>query len=327
MKNIFIDAQIWLSLYDFSSDDLDQFGKLKDLIVHGDVKIILTEQVRDEVMRNRENKLKDVLTKTENIKFSTPVLYQGYKTEYESLRKSIVAADKTNRELRTKIRHDIEKQTLPQDKLIKEFFDISTVLQSSKEALDKAVIRCKIIGNPPRKDDKCGDAITWETLLEQYENKSDMFFISGDKDFRSVVDETRMNQFLVNEWEKIKESKIFFYSSLTAFFSKHLTDIKLETQKKKEDLIDELHRSGSFQETHDIIKRMNFYLSWSKEQVYRIAKAMRTNSQVAWILTDDDLIEFVEKYIEPCFYGDNEDVVWIREFWIKHRGWEFDFPF
>ncbi|MCL2556229.1 MAG: hypothetical protein FWE03_04330 [Firmicutes bacterium] len=72
---------------------------------------------------------------------------------------------------------------------------------------------------------------------------------------------------------------------------------------------------------------MNFYLSWSKEQVYRIAKAMRTNSQVAWILTDDDLIEFVEKYIEPCFYGDNEDVVWIREFWIKQRGWEFDFPF
>ncbi|MCL2556228.1 MAG: PIN domain-containing protein [Firmicutes bacterium] len=115
MKNIFIDAQIWLSLYDFSSDDLDQFGKLKDLIVHGNVKIILTEQVRDEVMRNRENKLKDVLTKTENIKFSTPVLYQGYKTEYESLRKSIVSADKTNGELRTKIRHDIEKQTLPQD--------------------------------------------------------------------------------------------------------------------------------------------------------------------------------------------------------------------
>ena len=32
MKNLFIDSNIWLSLYHFTSDDLTQFEKLKDFL-------------------------------------------------------------------------------------------------------------------------------------------------------------------------------------------------------------------------------------------------------------------------------------------------------
>ena len=60
MKNLFIDSNIWLSLYHFSNDDLAQFMKLKDLI-GVDFNILLPEQVVDEVNRNRENKIKDAL--------------------------------------------------------------------------------------------------------------------------------------------------------------------------------------------------------------------------------------------------------------------------
>ena len=32
MKNLFIDSNIWLSLYHFTNDDLAQFSKLKDMV-------------------------------------------------------------------------------------------------------------------------------------------------------------------------------------------------------------------------------------------------------------------------------------------------------
>lgn len=58
MKNLFIDSNIWLSLYHFSSDDLKQFSKLKELI-GTDIRLYITQQVSDEVRRNREAKLND----------------------------------------------------------------------------------------------------------------------------------------------------------------------------------------------------------------------------------------------------------------------------
>ena len=32
MKNLFIDSNVWLSLYHFTNDDLAQFGKLKEIL-------------------------------------------------------------------------------------------------------------------------------------------------------------------------------------------------------------------------------------------------------------------------------------------------------
>ena len=50
MKNLFIDSNIWLSLYHFTNDDLVQFGKLKEL--NGtDIKLFVPQQVYDEVKR------------------------------------------------------------------------------------------------------------------------------------------------------------------------------------------------------------------------------------------------------------------------------------
>ena len=63
-KNLFIDANIWLSLFHFSNDDLEQFSKLRDLIGAGIV-LYIPEQISHEVYRNRENKLKDALEKFE----------------------------------------------------------------------------------------------------------------------------------------------------------------------------------------------------------------------------------------------------------------------
>lgn len=60
MKNLFIDSNIWLSLYHFTSDDLTQFEKLKDFL-DKDIRLWIPHQVYDEVLRNREAKIQDLL--------------------------------------------------------------------------------------------------------------------------------------------------------------------------------------------------------------------------------------------------------------------------
>ncbi len=313
MINLFIDAQIWLSLYSFSSNDLKQFSKLKECIANGEVNIILTEQIKDEVYRNRENKLHEVIDKTKNINFNIPVLYQGYTKEFSTLKKRLKDLQETNTEIQSKIEEDIIAQKLPQDILIKELFSISTILKTTQEIVDNAVLRFRILGNPPGKDNKCGDAINWETLLSNY-NSGDLFFISDDKDYKSVLDKKRLNQYLENEWTTKKNSKIYFYENLNDFFSNHISDIKLTTYKKQDDLIKELADCGSFAGTHRTIAKMSKYTDWNETQISAICNIARYNNQVYGIIDDSDVHEFLEKLVSPLLFNtDDEDIIDVQK--------------
>ena len=83
MINLFIDSQIWLDLYYFSSNDLVQFEKLNDML-GVDVNIIFTRQVKNEVDRNREIKIKEAMKQFKEYKLQFPNLCKGYK-EYNDL--------------------------------------------------------------------------------------------------------------------------------------------------------------------------------------------------------------------------------------------------
>lgn len=300
MINVFMDAQIWLSLYSFSNNDLKQFGKLKECITNEEVNIILTEQLIEEVYRNRENKLHDVIDKTKNISFNIPVLYQGYTKEHSQFKKQLKELQELNTEIQKKINEDIIAQNLPQDILIRELFSLATVLKTTPEIIDKAVLRFRIHGNPPGKDNKCGDAINWETLLEHYAY-DDLFFISDDKDYKSVLDKNRLNQYLENEWQNKKKTKIYFYENLSEFFAKHLSDIKLSTNKKQDKLIEDLANSWNFATTHSIISKMNKYNDWNEKQISAICNIALNNDQVSSIIEDYDIKTFLTKIVEPLF--------------------------
>lgn len=314
MIKVFIDANIWLLLYNsFSVDILKQFGKLKSLMRSGAVSVILTKQIKDEVSRNREKKLKEVLDKTENIQFNFPFLYNGYDDLYKDLYTSFVNFQNLNKQMRERIHTDIFAERLPQDVLIKEMFELSNELETSPAIIEKAITRWKIIGNPPGKDDKCGDAISWETLLDKCDVGEDIFFISDDKDFRSVLDEGKIKQFLSNEWEAVKNSKIYFYRGMSEFISKHIEDIRSDTRKKQDAIIEMLENSGSFATTHRIIEQMAVYDDWTIEHVEKIAQVARRNNQISWILSDDDISEFMKKLLNPLV-GErvSEEIEWLR---------------
>ena len=98
--NLFIDTNIYLSFYHFTSDDLSELGKLALLIVEKKLVLIVTNQVIDEFQRNREVKIASALTqfKEQKLNLQFPQLSKDYE-EYKILREIQKEYEKTHVEL------------------------------------------------------------------------------------------------------------------------------------------------------------------------------------------------------------------------------------
>lgn len=288
MKNLFIDSNVWLSLYHFTNDDLVQFSKLKDM-VNKSIRLFIPQQVYDEIARNREAKLKDALKAFDIKTFRFPAFCKGYpefdtvKSAYNSFMNQVNTWKKT-------INADIETHHLPADETIMQIFE-TVELIPCQDYVDKAYMRYRI-GNPPGKDNKYGDAINWECLLANVPNGEDLYFISADKDYCSELDDERIKDFLRLEWRRVKDSEIHYYKNLVPFLTENISDIKLETEAKKQNLIDQLSNSGSFQRTHATIAMLKMFSGWTEDQIEELCAIAEDNSQVSWILKDPDVFEF-----------------------------------
>jgi len=289
MLNVFIDSNIWLDLYHFSSNDIEEFSKLKD-ILNKEIILYMPVQVIYEIQRNRDSKINDAIKKFRDYKIQVPNLCKGY-SEYATFNSLYVNTIKTYRNLLNRVEEDVAKRQLPVDKLTNEIYHLCLKIEDSNDIINKAEIRFKR-GNPPGKNNSLGDAINWETLLINVPQKEDLFFISGDKDYQNPINDKEFNQFLSNEWKKKKESEIFYYSSLVAFLSDHKKDINLHSENEKESIIETLSNSGSFTQTHMLIGKLNKYEYFSDVQMNQLLRIAATNKQVQSIITDKDIKEF-----------------------------------
>lgn len=294
-KNLFIDANIWLSLFHYTSDDLEQFSKLKELIGQ-DIKLFIPEQIYAEVYRNRENKIKDALDKFEKYNLSFPVFVKNYE-EYEEFYKKYLDLRKQHKDWLKKIKQDIAAQSSPADLVLKEFFVIDRLIPTTPEVVQRGVLRYNI-GNPPGKDKKYGDAINWETLLDTVPDGEDLFFVSADKDYASIYDEKQFNAFLAQEWKTKKKSQIIFFKSLVDFLKMHVKDIELRVESEKDSLIEELSSSGGFRTTHRIIAELSKHSDWTIRQVQDLCSAAIHNPQIGRILGDSDVLEFYKSLFD-----------------------------
>lgn len=293
LKHLFIDSNIWLSLYHYSSDDLEQFKKLKGYIGKT-IKLYIPMQTHDEVYRNRDAKILDSLKKFREFSITFPNFTKSY-PEYSDFSGKYSSLKAQHTEWLRKIESDIQSLTLPADNAINDFFTYDSLFPCDKEIVDAGILRYNI-GNPPGKDGKYGDAINWECLLKFVPDESDLYFISNDKDYASPVDEKQFNVFLRDEWMQKKSGRVIFYKSLVSFLKDHASfSIKLEEEQSKEELISDLLHSRSFATTHAIIKSLSEYHEWSDSQTNDLLDAALNNNQVGWILRDEDVAAFYEK--------------------------------
>lgn len=288
--NLFIDTNVFLSFFHFSSDDLEEFNKLYILIREARIKLFIPEQLQDEFYRNRENSISISLNhlKQQKTNLQYPRLCQDY-PEYDSLRELQKKYESLSTQLITKILSDIQGRKLRADKTIEELFQSGAHIKTTDKILVQATRR-EQIGNPPGKKGSLGDAIIWESLLSTVPDKEDLYFVTEDKDYQSNTDPDHLKDFLLNEWNNKKSSRIIFYKQLSLFFKSHYPEIRLASEAKKDLLIRDLRDSPNFATTHAIVHKLEEYADFTDSQVNAIIEACLYNSQVFSIIEDPDVM-------------------------------------
>ncbi len=298
MKYLFLDSNIFLNFYDFHDEDLDQLGKLVDLISGGEIQLFLTTQVCDEVKRNRDVRIREAYNKFANSKaaISMPVFCKHY-DEYQSIRRAQNILDNLKSNLSKKLWKDIQEKKLKADKIIEDLFSVSTIIDS--DAYLTVAIKRHRFGRPPGKKDRSyGDEINWEALLAGVLDEDGEFIvISEDGDYASAIDENSLKDYLVEEWSALHKNDIFLYKSLGRFFSEHDIKIELRIEQEKNELIRDLINSSNFLTTHDIVSKLNKYNSFTDDQLRGLSTALNENSQVRWIIKDQDINDFYTETI------------------------------
>ena len=295
---LFIDANIFLSFYRFSSDDLEQLQKLAVLVKTGRISLLLPEQVVEEFLRNREATIAEALIglRRHSLGFEYPRLAMEYR-EYAQLRELEVEYKRAHTALIQLIADDAAGRRLKADSTVRSLFDAATQIAITSDVLDRAELR-SAKGNPPGKKGSIGDAINWEVLLESAES-GELHFVSADTDYVSPLNETELNGFLMAEWKNAKGSAIVFYRSLTGFLRAQFPDIQLSTESEVERVlaIKDLVETRSFQQTHKAIQLLATFKYFSTSELNQIAKAAITNDQIERILSDRDVFDFLTSLV------------------------------
>lgn len=297
-KHLFIDTNIYLNFYHFSSDTLEELQKLSVAVENNSIKLYVTEQVINEFRRNRENRIADACSKFEAQKLPNqfPEIYKAYE-EYGALREILRAFEETRGHLIENLNNDIESKQLLADKTIEKLFDVAEVLEVDENIVEKAKNRV-MLGNPPGKSNSYGDSINWECLLEKVPNGIDLYFVTDDQDYTSKINKGKLAEFLELEWMGKKSSSIFYYRKLSEFFNSQFPDIKLASELEKELAIGNLITSANFRQTHLAIRKLSKFTAFSDSEIREMIEACITNNQIYLIKDDPDVRIFLDNLIQ-----------------------------
>lgn len=297
---VFIDTNILLDIYHLSGADLEELRKLKKMVEKKKVELLVSSQVVDEFWRNRERVIADALKNFRDSKAvaKIPNIIRAY-PEAKELKASV---DKTNeivKALLARATEDIANDALKADEVIRELLSAVTVGEVTAEILARAQRRGEV-GNPPGKKDSLGDGINWEWLLEQQVEfwEDELVIISADGDYESELTKGKPREYLWREWSKKNPGcNLVLEKSLTDFLAARFPGIQLAEEIDKMEEIERLENSSNFATTHSAIAALNQYDDFKDAEISRIVAAYLENSQVAWILGDDDVKAFGQKVL------------------------------
>jgi hypothetical protein len=299
MQHVFIDTNVYLTFFHFTSDELEELDKLEMVIREGHAQLHITEQVRDEFLRNREGKLAESLKELRRMKVPDrfPRLVQTY-DEYDKLRAIEKEFSTQLSALIEQVEASAESKTLAADTKLAALMNQTAVkLDTGSDVIQAARLRMDL-GNPPGKEGSLGDAINWEALLAGVHDGEDLAVISDDQDFQSKLDATRLSDFLIEEWKSKTGGTAALYPSISAFFRDKFPAIAVAREPAKELAIQDLIKSHSFARTHAAIARLSQEPRFTDEQIVKLVTGGLANDQVYWIGRDPDVQQFFIRIME-----------------------------
>lgn len=312
MISLYLDTNVLLSFYGLSSDDLEELRKLAALIKAKKVCLYLPEQTEDEFLRNRPGKIAEAVKRLRDQKLTLelPQLARPY-IEFSQLKGLQRDLQATHKKLIDKVALDVDEARLKADETITELFAVAVRMPLSDEVLTRARTRVDL-GKPPGKRGSLGDAVNWELLLAGVPSGSTLHLVSDDGDYRSPLDESSLHPYLAGEWTARKNSVPRYYRRLSQFFADKYPDIRLASDVEVDRLIRELAASPTFAITHSVVAGLSRYADFSAAQRNDLLDAALNNTQVLWIITDDDVLDFYATVLKDAAQLNPEKVAMLE---------------
>ena len=118
---------------------------------------------------------------------------------------------------------------------------------------------------------------------------------------KEIIDRTKTNEVLENfHYECKKERKV-------------ATKDQSKEDQEKQDLINALEDSESFKNTHAVIAALSEFTGWSEKQKRKLLNIALDNTQVEYILKDEDVYNFYKKICDGENCAEAEEVLKIME--------------
>jgi hypothetical protein len=290
--HLFIDSSSWLSLYHFTKDDLQKLQRVNELIDKGKITLYVPEQTRDEVKRNRDEKIIDAMKRFREAKIPDqfPQLCKDY-AEHPELVELVDRYRAVKSKLTKQVDEDIAGYTLKADQVIHQLLDKGRLIQRTSVILQAARDRHDV-GNPPGKGKSLGDEINWESLLSAVPQGSDLHLIARDGDYAGNIDDKACNSYLKQEWRTKKGGDVRLYILLTEFFNANFPDVKLASETEEDRLIEKLEAEGLIAPSaRDTLAKLAACRELTQEQIDRIVEVgLNRNNHLSVVA--DSLIRF-----------------------------------
>lgn len=258
MKDIFIDTNVYLRLYDRKNDARFDVEFI-DLLVNIKDRIFITKQMVDEIDRNKIKAFSDIFNQyIKNCKIDKVDIpdYMNYKkikeynNELEKIKGQVSNIKSSLENIKKEIISDMLNSKDLISKKLKPILD--NCVAPDEDIINKAKLRKKL-GNPPgKKQDPVGDELNWEQYLSYLkENKksiNNITIISKDKDFfQQEVEPNVLNLYLKKEIDEIFKDgiEVKCYSKLKDF----ITDNNIG--KVPSELLNKIKKEEEIEEKND----------------------------------------------------------------------------
>lgn len=231
MTKIFIDTNIFLGFYETNNNPITIFDKDISKLKSN---LILTDQVYDEFIRNRDKQLVNLIhtSKKNKCTINTSSIIRSL-AEFKDLDKMKDDFVYTNKLLTMKLQE--MKDDTNKDPIYKSFLELYndhnvTKYKRSNEIIKSAHER-KLLGNPPvgYTQYTIGDEVNWETLLSNL--KDDLYIISFDKTYEQHA------TFLKNEFKSKTGKELIIHDSISSVLKIIGQEPSEELNKFEEDMI------------------------------------------------------------------------------------------
>lgn len=113
-----------------------------------------------------------------------------------------------------------------------------------------------------------------------YTDNSDL-----DKLVKAIIDQTASNEKLMSVHFQCKQEQV-----------DHNMNIDSHEDREKQKLILDLENSNSFKQTHSVISKLKQFKKWTRGEKIQLQEIAKTNNQVSYIIDDDDVADFINRF-------------------------------